>query len=76
MRGSDLVAAHGSFMTSQLVKENKLFVFMKGTPDMPMCGFSKAVCQVLDLHGVDLESLKTFNVLEDPAVREGVKQFS
>ena len=34
-----------------MVKDNKLFVFMKGTPDEPMCGFSRAVVQVLDMHG-------------------------
>ena len=34
-----------------MVKENKLFVFMKGTPDQPRCGFSNAVVQVLDANG-------------------------
>ena len=34
-----------------LVNNNKLFVFMKGTPEAPMCGFSKAVVQVLEVHG-------------------------
>ena len=37
----------------QLVsKENKVVLFMKGVPQQPMCGFSKAVVQILELHGV------------------------
>eukprot|EP01137_Pigoraptor_chileana_P026212 Opistho-2@96854 len=56
------------------VKENPVVVFMKGTPDQPMCGFSRAVVQVLNMHGVS--SYKFYNVLEDEAVRQGVKQFT
>lgn len=49
---------------------------MKGTPELPECGFSRAVVQVLDLHGVPPEKMKTFNVLADPELRSGIKEFS
>lgn len=49
---------------------------MKGTPDMPMCGFSRAVIQVMQVQGVKPELLKTFNCLEDQELREGIKEYS
>jgi len=49
---------------------------MKGTPELPQCGFSRAVIQVLDLHGVPHEKMRTYNVLEDPELRNGIKEFS
>lgn len=49
---------------------------MKGTPQLPECGFSRAVVQVLDLHGVPPEKMKTYNVLEDQELRSGIKEFS
>lgn len=49
---------------------------MKGTPAAPQCGFSRAVVQILDMHGVPPEKLKTFNVLEDEELRSGIKEFS
>jgi monothiol glutaredoxin len=49
---------------------------MKGTPQLPECGFSRAVVQVLDLHGVPVEKMKTYNVLEDSELRSGIKEFS
>jgi monothiol glutaredoxin len=50
---------------------------MKGTPETPMCGFSRAAIQVLDLHNVTgNEMLKTYNVLEDEELRSGIKEFS
>lgn len=57
----------------ETVKKNKIIVFMKGTPSFPMCGFSAATVQVLDSYNVPYESV---NVLEDPAVREGLKRYS
>ena len=48
-------------------------LFMKGTPVFPQCGFSAAVVGVLSHVGV---KFKGINVLEDPAVREGIKEFS
>ncbi|TFY68283.1 hypothetical protein EVG20_g3627 [Dentipellis fragilis] len=58
------------------VSSSPLVVFMKGTPDFPQCGFSRAVVQVLDLHGVPSEKMHTFNVLEDAELRTGIKEFS
>ena len=55
------------------VKANDVVLFMKGTPTFPQCGFSSVVVQVLDYLGVDYVST---NVLEDQAVREGIKAYS
>jgi monothiol glutaredoxin len=55
------------------VKNNKIVVYMKGTPSMPMCGFSAATVQVLDSYDIPYASV---NVLEDPGIREGIKQYS
>jgi monothiol glutaredoxin len=49
---------------------------MKGTPSLPQCGFSRAVVQVLDMNNVPEEKLKTYDVLEDPELRSGIKEFS
>ncbi|KAH9986199.1 thioredoxin-like protein, partial [Russula compacta] len=49
---------------------------MKGTPELPQCGFSRAIIQVLDLHNVPPESMRTYNVLEDSELRSGIKEFS
>ena len=49
---------------------------MKGTPAAPECGFSRAVVQILDLHGVPSEKMKTYNVLADQELRSGIKEFS
>ncbi|KAF9499630.1 glutaredoxin, partial [Pleurotus eryngii] len=58
------------------VKSSPVVLFMKGTPAAPQCGFSRAVVQILDMHGVPPEKLKTFNVLEDDELRSGIKEFS
>ncbi|GHJ84475.1 hypothetical protein NliqN6_0877 [Naganishia liquefaciens] len=58
------------------VKQNPLVVFMKGTPDAPQCGFSRAVCQILDVQGVPREKLVTYNCLADQELREGIKEYS
>ncbi len=55
------------------VKANDVMLFMKGTPTFPQCGFSSVVVQILDYLGVEYAST---NVLEDQAVREGVKLYS
>jgi monothiol glutaredoxin, Grx4 family len=55
------------------VKNNDVFLFMKGTPDFPQCGFSGQVVQILNYLGVDYDSA---NVLEDPELREGIKTYS
>ena len=55
------------------VKNNDVFLFMKGTPDFPQCGFSGQVVQILNYLGVDYKSA---NVLADPALREGIKAYT
>ena len=55
------------------VTDNPVVLFMKGTPVFPMCGFSAASVQILSHLGV---RFKGINVLEDPAVREGIKAYS
>ena len=57
----------------ELVKSNKIFVFMKGTKLMPQCGFSNNVVQILNSFGVPYE---TFDVLSDYDVRQGIKEYS
>ncbi|KAI0741986.1 glutaredoxin [Daedaleopsis nitida] len=60
----------------QAVSATPVVLFMKGTPDAPQCGFSRAAVQVLDIHGVPAEKMKTFNVLEDSELRQSIKEFS
>jgi monothiol glutaredoxin len=55
------------------VKSNDVVLFMKGTPQFPMCGFSGQVVQILDHLGV---SYKGLNVLESDDLREGIKSYS
>ena len=54
----------------KLVKDKKIVVFMKGTPDAPRCGFSNAVVQILKFHGVD--QYNAHDVLADEALRQGI----
>jgi monothiol glutaredoxin len=60
----------------ELVQSNDIVLFMKGNASFPMCGFSGRAIQILKACGVDPKALKTVNVLEDQAVREGIKEFS
>jgi monothiol glutaredoxin len=55
------------------ISTNDVVLFMKGTPVFPMCGFSAAVVQVLSHMGV---KFKGVNVLDDPSIRQGIKEFS
>lgn len=57
----------------QLVRDHKVVLFMKGTRNFPQCGFSGAVTQILNGLKVDF---KDVNVLADPAIREGVKEYT
>ena len=57
----------------ELVSKNKVCLFMKGTPDVPQCGFSLAVANVLKHLNVKFESV---NVLEDEKIRQGIKTYS
>ena len=55
------------------VKGNDVVLFMKGTPQFPMCGFSGQVVQILDYLGVPYKGL---NVLENEDLRNGIKSYS
>ena len=57
-----------------LVKSNPVVLFMKGTAQFPMCGFSGRAIQILKACGVS--GLTTFNVLEDEEVRQGIKDYA
>ena len=57
----------------QDIRDNDVVLYMKGTPDFPQCGFSAAVIQVLSELGV---KFKSFDVLTDPSLRQGIKEFS
>jgi monothiol glutaredoxin len=58
----------------QIVESNPVVLFMKGTAQFPMCGFSGRAIQVLKACGVD--QITTVNVLDDDGIRQGIKQFS
>ena len=58
---------------NNLLKENEVCLFMKGTPEVPQCGFSLAVSNVLKHLTVKFIGI---NVLEDPEIREGIKAYS
>tara|TARA_B100001123_G_C14682349_1_gene777961 strand:- start:262 stop:573 length:312 start_codon:yes stop_codon:yes gene_type:complete len=55
------------------IKNNKICLFMKGTPDVPQCGFSLAVSNILKHLNVNFKGI---NVLENNEVREGIKEYS
>ncbi|NOY26611.1 MAG: Grx4 family monothiol glutaredoxin [Oligoflexia bacterium] len=62
----------GEFL-AEFVKSKPVVLFMKGTPTAPMCGFSANAAGVLSSYGVDMAH---FDVLSDPQVRQGIKEFS
>ena len=55
------------------IQDNPIILFMKGTKDMPMCGFSNSVVQVLNHYGVEY---KDINILEDPNIRIKLSEHS
>ena len=56
-----------------LIRDNEVCLFMKGTPDAPQCGFSMAVSNMLKILDVKFKSV---NVLENEKLRQGIKEFS
>jgi len=58
----------------QIVDSNSVVLFMKGTSQFPMCGFSGRAIQILKAVGAN--QLHTVNVLEDDEIRQGIKEFS
>ena len=61
---------------AELVKNNEVLLFMKGSASFPMCGFSGRAIQILKASGVDPKTVATVNVLEDDEIRQGIKEFS
>ena len=57
----------------ETVTNNRVVLFMKGTPQFPQCGFSSRAIQILEACGTEYE---TVNVLSDMDVREGIKRYS
>lgn len=57
----------------ELLNGSKIVLFMKGNADMPMCGFSANSVAILKHLGV---GFKTFNILNDPEIRQGLKEYS
>ena len=58
---------------SDEINKHEVCLFMKGTPDVPQCGFSLAVSNVLKHLDVNFKGI---DVLEDPEIRQGIKEFS
>jgi len=56
------------------VQKNRVVLYMKGTPDFPQCGFSANAINILRACGVD--ELFTVNVLEEPEIRQGIKEYA
>jgi monothiol glutaredoxin len=56
-----------------MIKKNKIMVFMKGDRLQPQCGFSNNVVQILNILGVPYE---TFDILSDDQIRQGIKEYS
>lgn len=63
----------GKDKIGQLVKNNKVVVFMKGVPDAPKCGFSNAVVQIMRMHCVTYDS---HDVLSNEGIRQGIKDYT
>jgi monothiol glutaredoxin len=57
----------------ETIEQNRVVLFMKGTKNFPQCGFSQRAVQILKSCGADF---KDVNVLSDPAIRQGIKDFS
>lgn len=72
----EIVSDKNQNLTAQIEKllaEGKVVLFMKGNADMPQCGFSANSVAILKHLGV---AFKTFNILNDPEVRQGLKEYS
>ncbi|WP_024889777.1 Grx4 family monothiol glutaredoxin [Luteimonas huabeiensis] len=58
------------------VESHPIVLFMKGTPEYPMCGFSSRAVETLRAAGLDPEQLHTVNVMQDPEVRANLPRYS
>lgn len=57
----------------KIIEDNNVVIFMKGTPDMPMCGFSATVTNILNILEVKFLGI---NVLDSDELRQGIKEYS
>lgn len=57
----------------EIIDQNRVVLFMKGTKSFPQCGFSQRAASILKAAGTDF---KDVNVLSDPEIRQGIKEFS
>lgn len=71
--GDSTVSEETISKIDQTIKSNQVVLFMKGSADAPMCGFSARVVQILGVLGIEFASI---NVLEDGQIRQGIKQYS
>ncbi len=55
------------------IQKNKIMIYMKGTPDSPLCGFSAQVVNILKSYNLPLGAK---NILDEPALRQGIKDFT
>jgi monothiol glutaredoxin len=60
----------------KLVNDNKVMLFMKGTPEQPMCGFSSTVIEILKRLSVEYNSANVLDDAADSELRNGIKEFS
>ena len=60
----------------EIIDGNEVVLFMKGTPEAPACGFSRNSIQILGYQGVDPSKFAAYNCLEDPELRQGIKEYS
>lgn len=58
----------------ETVTTNPIVLYMKGTPQFPQCGFSAKVVQILKASGV--KNMLTVNILEEPEIRQGIKEYA
>ena len=70
-----LLSSETKAAIDKAVSSAPVVLFMKGTPETPQCGFSRASIQILGLQGVDPKKFVAFNVLEDPELRQGNNSF-
>ncbi|KAK2068301.1 hypothetical protein P8C59_002944 [Phyllachora maydis] len=71
-----LLSDHVRSAIDKAVGSAPVVLFMKGTPETPQCGFSRATIQILGLQGVDPAKFAAYNVLEDGELRQGIKEYS
>lgn len=74
LKGKDLTMTNDTLkIIDQMVRENPVVLFMKGTADFPMCGFSSRVVQILQSLDTDFVAM---NVMADPDLRQGIKDYT